>query len=108
MKFSSTDAIAAHLLENPNIHMLQIDDSGISSLPSLPESLRRLFISNCPRLTELSILPSSLTELVVDNCPGLVSLPKLPSLKVLVIGRCPGITVLPALPASLTYVKVYA
>lgn len=85
-----------------NLDTLYCSNIQLSSLPSLPMSLKALYCYE-NLLTSLPVLPASLTKLVCHN-NQLTSLPGLPaSLKIL---RCANnqLFAMPSLPSSLIYI----
>lgn len=82
----------------------------LRALPaSLPSSLQRLMIRECPLVNLLPPLPLGLLELSLRGCPNLTSLPSLPpSLQLLSCGDSPLLTLLPPLPRSLVALSCYS
>lgn len=78
----------------------------LSTLPLLPEKLRKLMLLDCS-WTTLPDLPETLRELVVCNCPSLTTVPHLPNaLEELILSDCPELTVFPQIPAALRVLNI--
>ncbi len=83
-----------------NLVTLNCPSNLLTTLPSLPNTIKSLTISNNP-FTSLPALPDSLLELYIYNT-NLTSLPPLPdSLQYLYCEYNPLLTTLPSLPSSL-------
>lgn len=98
--------LAAHFWENPGIKELEIGYYADSSLPTLPDSLRKIYLHDSHHLRFLSRLPRDLTELRVFHCSGLTELDlELPALKKLDINLCNGIENIEA-PVGICYMTI--
>lgn len=105
--FDSEGDLKAYLWKHPQKELLLSDCIKLTNLPSLSNSVKRLWIRNCPALTTLSGLPDSLNELRLEKCYSLSCLPGVPpSLAALHVVDCPALTALPLLPSSLKEIEI--
>jgi hypothetical protein len=73
----------------------------LTSLPTLPATLKKLDLSGCP-VTQLPTIPPTLQILICSFCYLLTSLPALPpTLRTLFCSYCSQLKTLPALPVTI-------
>jgi hypothetical protein len=62
MNFHHEKQLLDYLSEHPSISRLTITNcTGMTKLPTLPDTVRNLYLQNCLNLIEVSQLPSALT-----------------------------------------------
>jgi hypothetical protein len=90
------------------LQVLILQNSAITTLTNLPNTLTGLNVSNCTSLTSLVDLPTSLTEIEATSTGivGIVNLTGLNSLELFYCNNSAGITGLGTLPSSLTTLRI--
>ena len=77
---------------------------GLLNIPTLPNSLQTLFISDCDSISQMPVFPSRIKSLHLNGLKKLKNIPLFPdSLDFLDISICPLLTQLPPLPLKLDY-----
>lgn len=87
------------VVENQSV-FLWLEDAPITSLPSLPNHIERMWVSKCKNITKLPELPTKLIDLSCDGTP-IKMLPALPSHLHLLNFAETEVEYLPELPQSL-------
>lgn len=94
------------VVEDQEKTFLWLEGAPLTSLPLLPNHIKKLYVSKCKNITELPELPTSLT----DFCCGATSikvLPALPSCLHILNFAKSGVEYLPELPQSLTLLNAH-
>jgi hypothetical protein len=75
MSIANTQILDWLALDNVQVTLTIEDDPEITTLPTIPNTVKRLTIYNCIHLTSIHELPSSLRHLQIQSCPALEILP---------------------------------